>query len=190
MPQRDPVLIGFMGPAGAGKSTAAGYLCDQHDFTVDAFAEPIRDMLTALLVSAGIDYAYLFEPGVKEQPIPGLGVSARQLMQTLGDWGRSIDPDFWVKHAAMRLGLHDLPNSAPIHDRIALSDVRFPNEAEWIKRMGGQVVAVDRDTAPVRDHASEQQFGLIEPDLRIDNTGDLFDLRLQLDEQLAPTFTA
>jgi hypothetical protein len=49
-------------------------------------------MLDTLLSDAGVNYTYLYEPSLKNQPIPSLGVSARELMQTLGDWGATCRP--------------------------------------------------------------------------------------------------
>lgn len=179
---RDPLLIGLTGLAGAGKDTVADRLCSAHGFERHAFAEPIRDMLTALLTSAGIDYDYLFERDLKELPVPHLGVSGRRLMQTLGtEWGRMVDPDLWVRHAALSLGLHDLPRSAPIHDRIVITDVRFPNEAAWIESLGGRVIRVTRQAPAVAAHESEQHITQLPCTLAIDNTGTLADLHEQVD---------
>jgi len=180
---RDPILIGLTGLAGAGKDTVADHLCQKHRFERHAFAEPIRDMLTALLVGAGLDYAYLFERELKEQPIPQLGVSARQMMQRLGtEWGRALDPDLWVRHAAMTLGLHDLPRSAPIHDRIVITDVRFPNEAAWIEQLGGRVVRVIRDVSPISSHESESYASRLPAWYQLDNRWSIATLHDQVDE--------
>lgn len=152
-------LIGLTGQAGAGKDTAAHYLCEAYGFVRAAFADPLNDMLAELLQQVDIDHAALHERALKEQPIPCLPAqpSARMLKQTLGDWGRAIHPDWWVHHLAMRLGLHDLPRSSPVHDRIVLSDVRYANEAALIAAHGGQLIRLHRDQAvPVRSHSSEQ----------------------------------
>ena len=170
-----PLLIGLTGPAGSGKDTVGLHLEAEHGFHRHAFAEPIRDMLTALLTAAGIDYAHLFERDLKEQPVPGLGISGRRLMQTLGtEWGRSLDDDLWVKHAALSLGLplhgYDWALAQPVHGRIVITDVRFSNEAAWIERLGGRIVRVCRSVPSIEAHASEQQFERIAPWARLDNT--------------------
>jgi hypothetical protein len=183
----DPILVALTGPAGSGKDTAAELLSERHGFERYAFADPIKDMLTALLVGAGLDYAYLFERRLKELPIPYIGHSGRRLMQTLGtEWGRAIDPDLWVNLAALQLGLHDLPRSAPIHDRIVITDLRFPNEAEWVRRMGGLVVRVVRDVPAIAAHESEAHTRDMRADHEILNTGTLADLADQVAEFAAP----
>lgn len=165
------VLIGLSGKSGSGKGTVADHLCNNLGFQRHAFAEPLRDMLTALLTSANIDYAHLFERDLKRQPIPTLGVSALAMMETLGkEWGRRLHPDFWVRHAARVLGL-DGEEAAPIHDRIVLTDVRFENEARFVRRLGGHIIRVERDRPDARYHISERDY--IEPDITLDNSGPL-----------------
>jgi hypothetical protein len=186
MPQPDFILLGLTGAAGAGKDTVAGRLEANHGFVTHAFAEPIRDMLTALLTSAGIDYAHLFERHLKELPVPWLGTSGRRMMQTLGtEWGRALHPDLWVRHAALTLGLHDLPRSAPVHDRIVITDERFANEANWIQSLGGKIIRVQRPVAVLAAdtaaHASEHQFGDITPWVFVHNIMGFDYLHQQVD---------
>lgn len=185
-PRRDPLIIGLVGRAGAGKDTVADRLCDKHGFERHAFAEPIKDMLTALLTGIGVDYAHLFERHLKESPVPGLGISGRRLMQTLGtEWGRSLDPDLWVKAAAMTLGLHDLPASSPIHDRLVITDVRFPNEAAWLQSMGANLIRVWRETPDVATHESEQHVNSLPCELCLLNNGTVNNLYDQVDDLVA-----
>ena len=155
-------LIGLTGLAGTGKDSAAEHLVREYGFVQAAFADPIRSMALQFLEEAGIDHAWMTERFLKERPIPGLGVSARALMQTLGtEVGRALHHDLWVRHLHMRLGFGENPGSvemvAPVHDRIVISDVRFANEASWLRRLGGRLVRLHRDSAPgVRLHPSEQ----------------------------------
>lgn len=155
-------LVGLSGLAGTGKDSAARYLCEEYGFLQASFADPIRSMVLQLLEEAGLDHTWLTERSLKEAEIPGLGVSARALMQTLGtEVGRALHPDIWVRHLHMRLGFGETPGAvefqAPVHDRIVISDVRFLNEAAWLRRLGGHLVRLHRDSAPgVRLHPSEQ----------------------------------
>ncbi len=162
-------LIGLTGLAGTGKDSAAEHLVREYGFVQASFADPIRSMVLQFLEEAGIAHAWMTERFLKERPIPGLGVSARALMQTLGtEVGRALHPDIWVRHLHMRLGFGRFGGYgtargarellAPIHDRIVISDVRFTNEAAWLHSIGGHLVRLHRDSAPgVRLHASEQQ---------------------------------
>jgi hypothetical protein len=87
----------------------------------------------------------------KDAPIPGIGKSLRELYQTLGtDWGRDmIDVNLWVRHLAHRLQAYPAAN-------VVVSDVRFENEADFIRANGGTIIHIDRDAAPkTREHVSE-----------------------------------
>lgn len=181
-----PILIGLCGAAGSGKDTAAAHLQDAHQFARCAFAEPLRAMLEALLAECGLDHAWLFEPQLKEQPIPHLGHSYRALAQTLGtEWGRTLlGDDFWLRAAGLACGMpHVNPAlNAPIHDAIVFTDVRFPNEAGWLRARGGVLVRVQRPgAAPVRRHVSEQLVDDLAADHTVHNSSGLGHLHEQLD---------
>lgn len=169
---REPLVIGLTGRAGAGRDTAADHLCRYYGFVRCSFAAALKDMAASMLDNAGVDYAHLYEPSRKELPIAALhGVSARQIMQTLGDWGRALHPDWWVAMMAGHLGL--TPGAlAPVHDRIVVTDVRFPNEAAWVRAQHGLVVRLEREhAAPVRPHISEQHADTLPVHLVLPNEG-------------------
>lgn len=161
-------LIGITGLAGNGKDTVRRMLEENHEFVGLAFADPIRQMLGALLAENGISTEWMYERDLKERPIPCLGVSYRELAQRLGDWGRAISPDFWLRIA----GEFIVDQRRQGERLFVISDVRFVNEAQWIKDAGGEVWRIDRPSAePVRDHESERQVLAIQPDRVIDNSG-------------------
>lgn len=181
-------LIGLTGLAGTGKDSAALYLCQEYGFVQAAFADPIRSMVLQFLEEAGLDHAWVTERRLKEQPIQGLQVSARALMQTLGtEVGRALHRDLWVRHLALRLGLDGQAGSTPVHDRIVISDVRFGNESAWLRARGGRLVRLHRDTAAgVRPHASELQVLDLVPDVDLWNNGPtLHGLHALLDGAMA-----
>lgn len=185
MPRPDPFIVGFSGRAGAGKDTAADYLVQHYGFQRFAFADGLRAMLFALLDHAHVDHAWVTEPTLKESVIPGLGASYRQLAQTLGtEWARrELGDDFWLRVADMTLGLQPYAGglSAPLHDRIVISDVRFHNEVQWIRNRGGCVIGINRSTQTVRPHISERLIDSLEIWTSINNDGPLDKLYRQLD---------
>ena len=166
-------VIGIAGKAGTGKDTIAQLLLElgvaRYRY---GFADPLRAMLKAGL---HIDMDDPDWQARKERSVAHLGKSPRQLLQTLGtDWGRNlVHPDIWIKEAQyawMEQG-----------KGMVIPDVRFPNEAAWIRLIGGQVLHVRRFTAPlVHQHASEDGLAVLDPDWLVVNDGDLEALRGEL----------
>lgn len=180
----DVLLIGLVGTSGVGKDTAGNHLRRTHNFETFALAAPLRSMLHSLFADVGVDPQHLYEPHMKALPIEALGgISARRLMQTLGtEWGRGcVERGFWLRVANLVLGF---PN-APIHDRIAITDVRFPDEAAWVKGHGGHLVRVVRPAAAgAQSHISEELVDRIPVDYTVTNSGTVQELDNALDDVL------
>lgn len=163
-------LIGLAGPARSGKDTVAEILRADGWITI-GFADPVKHMLRAGFGPEATAEAR------KEEPIEWLGVSPRELMQTLGtEWGRqTIAHDLWVRVAERRIAQMSACGAADVD--VAITDVRFDNEAEWIRAIGGKVWHLRRPNAPgVRPHASEAGVGLETDDTILLNDGTLDDL--------------
>lgn len=172
-------IVGLHGKAGAGKDTAAQYLAEalqarQRKTATMAFAEPMR----AALLAMGVPSSYIYNRELKEQPVPGFGRSYRELAQTMGtEWGRTYNgDDFWIQLLAERVVV--LGTAGRLPDVLLVTDVRFQNEADWIKARGGLLVHVVRPgLAGVREHMSEAGVhGCTE---LLNNATDLIDLRAQ-----------
>ncbi|MCP1487967.1 hypothetical protein J3D48_004280 [Pseudomonas fluorescens] len=172
-----PLLIGLAGLARSGKDTAAQHLVNHHGFQAYAFADPLRDGLMHILNLSPCD----FEGEQKEQQLPWLGRSPRQLMQSLGtEWGRNnVHPEFWLLLAAQNLDL-----LARTHDNargFVVSDIRFENEAEFIRKRGGRVIHLQRHGAQhVNPHISENGIEIQPRDIVITNNGSIDDLQKHL----------
>ena len=175
------ILIGLTGYAGTGKDTVREVL-ESHDYTGLAFADSIRGMLRELLASNGISTSFMDDRALKETVIPELGVSYRHMAQTLGtEWGRNLQPDFWLRIAGAFMD--DRVDDGDTH--FVISDVRFANEAEWVRERGGVIWRVHRAAAtPVRPHVSEAEIDHITPDWTIHNNGSFEDLRETVFEAL------
>lgn len=141
------MIVGLAGKKQVGKSTIAKALVG-HGYAEYSFAHPIK---LALSVMLNKPYSWFDDQATKELPMTEFGgVSARQMMQTLGtEWGRSmIHPDFWLMVAKQHL--------TSDQDWV-ISDIRFENEAQFIRDMGGVVIHIERDTDTISqdNHASE-----------------------------------
>ena len=171
-----PRLIGLAGLKGAGKDTAAEWLCFHGYFERIALADPIKDGLAAML---GLN-AYTFsEPTLKETVIDWLGCTPRHLMQTLGtEWGqRYVARDVWTRIAQHKIDTHRRRSDLPI----VVTDIRFEHEADWLRAQGGQVWHICRDIQAHDAHASEQGVMFALGDVQILNTG----IKAQLYTQIA-----
>lgn len=160
-------LIGLTGRAGSGKTTAAEALIIGGWVRVK-MAGPLKDMLRSI----GLTDEHI-EGHLKEVPCDLLmGQTPRHAMITLGtEWGRKqIDPDLWASVAEERIRL-----TLAAGQRVVADDIRFENEAAVIRRLGGTVVMIQRNTATQINHESEA--GVV-PDMIYDNsTGTAQDLR-------------
>jgi hypothetical protein len=171
------MLIGLAGNAGVGKDTAAGYLRAAHGFRQIAFADPIRAMLLAAFPTLEPKD---FEHGRKEEILPEIGKSPRQLMQLLGtEWGRSlVHPEIWVRLAEDTV----LAEHVTLGRALVISDVREENEAAMMRKHRGVVVHLHRKAATrVASHSTEAGIAVGPDDEVIHNDRRPEDLFAALD---------
>lgn len=144
-----PVLIGLSGRAGSGKTYASNHLVSRYGYTRVKFADPLKDMLRAV----GLTEEHI-EGKLKEEPCDLLcGKTPRFAMQTLGtEWGRNLIGDglwgsLWSARVESLLSQEAL---------VVTDDVRFSNEAERIKSMGGIVIGLESPVSVIdATHSSE-----------------------------------
>ena len=181
-------LIGLTGRAGCGKDTVADFLCETHGFVQIALADPLRDGLKAML---GLTAEQLHRRDLKESPVDWIGRSPRTLLQTLGtEWGRElVAPDLWLRVAERRI--EQIKAAPPILHvaGIVVSDIRYENEADWLRGLGGKVWLIKRNTrhtlnGATATHSSEQHIPTEMGEPRIYNFGTLDDLYDQVTEAL------
>lgn len=167
-------LIGLYSHApGSGKSTVSKMLAG----VTLSLADPLRFFVADILTSLGHDGFDLVK-NHKEQKITGIGVTPRQMMQTLGtEWGRGcVHPEIWtmIAESEAKKWLRSVNTSVVV----TFDDVRFPNEVEMIRRLGGELWLVDRPGVVYEgSHASEGALFDVLPDVVINNNGDLKQLR-------------
>ncbi|MBF6030808.1 deoxynucleotide monophosphate kinase [Pseudomonas sp. P115] len=174
-----PILIGLTGRARSGKTTAAEHLVRTYLLEHYAFADPLRDGLMAIFNLDPSD----FEGDRKEQPLAWLDRSPRQLMQSMGtEWARNtVHPDVWVKLAQQNLDYMTKALGAVLG--FVVSDVRFENEADLIRRRGGTIVHISRaDAQVVNPHVSEAGVAGNKDDLLMFNNGTVEEFLRSLDE--------
>lgn len=163
-------LIGLTGRAGSGKDEAAKALVAQ-GWKRDAFADRMRKAVLALdpWVVDHEGYVYRVSEIVGHY---GWDVAKREngevrrLLQRFGtEAGREIHGvDCWVDAL-----LRDWDGQTPL----VVTDVRFDNEAEAIRELGGRIVHITRPgVEPLPgDHASEAGVAVRPTDYLINNDG-------------------
>jgi len=179
------VLIGLLGYAGAGKDTVASLL---PGFERRAFADKLRELALKIdpVVSFGerVGAKYLSEAvnengwDTAKRCLPGV----RRLLQNLGQGAREVLWDtIWIDAV--------LPGNVVEYDAldIAVTDVRYRNEAERIRALRGRLWVVEKGgVKAVNDHPSEgyaQWVGEF-PVVVIANDSTLEDLALAVPEIL------
>lgn len=167
-----PLLLGFAGPAGCGKSTAATVLSGGGGWGRVSFADPLREALLALHPSWDL---WHLGPGKDLTPANG-GLSPREMMRSLGDWVKAYHPRFFIDAARESIRQHWREGR-----HVVMDDVRFHAEADVIARLGGVVCHVSRQEVTFRrDHNSEMGIDPKPGDLHLRNWGGLHALQDEL----------
>lgn len=177
------MLLGLAGPARSGKSSAAVILETQHGFTSFSFAAPIKRIASCLYPSW--DAWHMEGPG-KDQVDMALPhpISPREAFQAIGKAMRMVHPDYWVRlteHELARWRMTRPDRSIDGLPCAVFSDVRYDNEANWIRSLGGTIVHISRAAAPaVREHESELGIQRQPHDIALTNDGTIAGLRMRL----------
>ncbi|WP_186783718.1 hypothetical protein [Streptomyces sp. CBG33] len=185
--------IGIIGRARVGKDTAGAWLVENRGYKRVAFADPLKeaalrvDPTVALAPKEVWDIVYGEWELVRTDTnsvrlstaVADLGwekakdahPEARRILQELGAAIRTIDEDFWLRAAMKKVqDANDAGHPAVV------TDVRYPNEAESLRRAGFQLLYIHRPGVPHLDHESEGALGASDADHLIINDGGLADL--------------
>ena len=186
-------IIGLTGNAGAGKDTTAAMLSPWR-FTPIAFADALREEVCNAF---DVSNVFFHERQLKESPSPifafgrsadrlfrdrvyhlGLDLnqprSPREVLQVWGtEYRRAADPQYWVGQAAHQV--QSLFRRGRM--RVVITDVRFPNEAQWVRSMGGEIWRVHRMVSLAAGaHQSDVAMTGQRIDREVHNDGSLHEL--------------
>lgn len=204
---RPLTVIGLTGLAGAGKDTVADLLRTHCGARTLAFADALR---TEIADAFCLEELFLTRRATKELPLPALALnnctdrafvdrmvvhhmqtgkpinnpnaprSPRQIMQWWGtEYRRAQNDAYWVSHAHQHMQWLSKSQHA---DLVVLSDVRFVNEANLVRRWGGQIWQIKRPGLGLAHgaHASEVTGDHYAPDAVIVNAHDIRHLQAQV----------
>lgn len=163
-------LIGLAGAARSGKDTTGEILSRLLGYPTYALASPIKEHCNGL--------CYWDERhsngDLKEVVDPFWGFSPRHAYQTMGtEWARTLlRDDFWLKRAE---------KVYEEHGSLIVTDIRFQNEADFIRKNGGQIIHVVRDGAQkILAHSSELGIDQLPEDVILYNNTTIENLELNL----------
>jgi hypothetical protein len=145
------MIIGICGFIGSGKDTVADFLVNFHEFRRESFASTLKDSVAAVfgwdrtLLEGRTAEAREWREQVDPWWAERLNMPTLTPRWVLQYWGtevcrRSFHDDIWIASLENKLR-----NSK---DNIVISDCRFPNEIEAIKKANGIIVWVQRGALP------------------------------------------
>lgn len=176
-------ILGIAGGIGVGKDTIAEYIAKKYGLRTRAFADDLKNWVAGLF-GWGYEHMYGDLKGVVD---PKWNISPRKALQILGTEGcRALCNDIWL------IKMQDwIDHFLPPTDGLIITDIRFENEASFVRNLGGNVIHV---TGPSRGsaiasqsdkrHASEQRLIVEKGDFEISNRGALAETFKNIDEML------
>lgn len=144
--------IGLIGLAGSGKDTAAKAL-----YRIGYIRAAFADQVKWLARQFGWN-------GNKDE-------RGRALLQDLGMAARKYDPYFWIAYVDQWQGHMQ---------SVVYTDVRFQNEADYVRSNGGIIVRIVRPGIIAENHESELKQSEIAADIEIVNDGTIEDLHKKI----------
>lgn len=183
------MLIAFTGKKQSGKTTATKYVLPKlKAYPInfkDALLKDIKDKFPDLLAEIEKHYdssdydgwGWTVDRLFQEKP-----PLIRALFQNYGTNVRRADrEDFWVYKWK-----EDVVPLLQAERKVVTDDVRFLNEAQAIKDLGGIIIRIERtDLESTDTHQSETEMDQITPDHTISvKTGELDKLKQELDRIL------
>lgn len=148
-------IIGITGFARSGKDTfynQCSKLLEHKNTYRYAFADALKEECDNFLLD-NLNISSFTEESFEKELI-------RPFLVTYGTHiRRKLDPNCWIKKVQKKIEL----NHANSSDFIFITDVRFKNEAEWIKSLGGLLVQINREDFGPANQEEKDQSALIKP---------------------------
>ena len=162
------MIIGISGKMGSGKDTTAKFIQEiLPTYNIVHFADILKEVCSSLF---GISKFYFY--GDKNYKVPNYDFTVREIMQKVGTFVRQeFGEDFWIKRLFQEYK----------NEYIIIADVRFLNEANKIKELGGQLLRIERDDVTQCNHISETELDDYDKfDAIIYNNGSIKDLEVEI----------
>jgi len=180
------LVIGLGHVSRSGKDTVADCLLQalaSEDIRAAkiSLAYGVKKVAHELFAPLGVkasDY-YVKNDAEKDTPLPNTYLTPRDIWIVVGDTMRSVWPEVWISYLSSAV-----TTFGAFHSVIIIPDVRYPNEANYIRDQGGLVFNVDRGLEP--QNTIDRQLVGYNFDLKIPNFGNLTDLERVIKETVFP----
>jgi rhodanese-related sulfurtransferase len=153
------MIIGLVGYIGSGKGTVGDILVREHGYTKFAFADALKDATATIftwprgLLEGDSDASRNFRETVDPWWSDKLGyeVTPRLILQKMGTEAcrHGIADNIWI--AALEKRIHG-------YQDVVISDVRFPNEVDFVRSAGGVIIRVKRGEEPTDEELSKMHI--------------------------------
>lgn len=172
------MIVAFGHKKRRGKDTAAKFLdtflrCESGlRIKRAAFADKLKDISFQLYSWSGLQPGVYYEthPEVKEQILPAIGLSPREIWIEVGNSLREVYPYTWIDFVIKQVKA----------DIVICSDLRFWNEAVSLREQGAVMIKIDRPGPMATDPAEVDLDTWTDWDYTIFNEGSLEDLNTQV----------
>lgn len=191
------MIYGICGFQGAGKDTLAAILIQKHGFIKLAFASKVKDVAALVfswdrkMLEGDTIASRTWREQVDEEWSERLGktITPRLMLQKIGteSFRNVISEDIWI--AVLEFEIERLTKNDP-NVNIVITDCRFPNEIDIIKKYNGKIIHIHRNLpywfevykegTDVEEthkmHASDLRWIRNDFDITVDNNGTINDL--------------
>jgi len=188
------ILIGITGRKRSGKDTIGNYLVNNHGFVRVAFADALKD---ACQIIFGLTSEQVYGD-LKEIKDKYWDYEPRELLQIVGtdlfrealpNKLKKIGPDIWIRSVDRKI--KQLMESG--YKRFVITDIRFPNELEFIKNNNGISWKVTRKSVIPQDlssvHASEREIDNLNCDIVFENEQTIVELLRHVDNEFISSYS-
>jgi hypothetical protein len=153
------MIVGISGKAQSGKDTVGAILVNKHGFIRVASADALKRIAMRTFNWDGAKDA-----------------RGRKFLQDLATAVRGYDPDFWINITFQEIERQQKNNNTyPLQEHdFVITDVRYTNEADYLKKAGAILLRIERGGIELFDHESETQLDNYEGfDYLISNNGTI-----------------
>lgn len=145
-------IIGLLGFAGSGKGTVGDILDEEFGYQKVAFADSLKDAVSIIFGwdrkllegDTEVSRAYREKRDKFWSASLGRDITPRIILQQVGTEAMRdvIGENIWVQ--SLENKILNLENK-----NIVITDVRFPNEIDLVRKLGGKLIRVRRGPEPV-----------------------------------------